>query len=170
MRCPELTPVSPLLAGHFLVAGCMSGMELELCWRANVSDAGIQAVEQTTVTTTISDPLAFLKGQHLFNTWGQRSWEGAWGNLLCSKYGSLLSHWKLLMRPNKWNLKEIRHGDLASGCGIDTCSTPPWGEILNIRSWGSWRLVGSSSNTTADGQSSSVALFLHSHFNEKRRK
>lgn len=115
-------------------------------------------------TTTISDPLAFLKGQHLFNTWGQRSWEGAWGNLLCSKYGSLWSHSKFLMRTSKWNLKGIRHGDWGAGCGIDMCPTHPWGEILNIPSWGRWRLVGSNSNTTADGQSNSVALVLHSHF------
>lgn len=30
-RCPVLTPVSPLLAGDFLLAECMYGMELELC-------------------------------------------------------------------------------------------------------------------------------------------
>lgn len=121
-------------------------------------------------TTTISDPLAFLKGQQLFNTWGQRSWERDRGNLLCSNYASLLSHWKLLMRPKKWNVKGIRHGSWAPGCGTEMCPTPPWGEILNIPSWGSWRLVGSSSNPTVDGQSSSVALFLHSHVNQKRRK
>lgn len=86
---------------------------------------GIEDVGQTSATTATSDPPASLKGQQLFNMWeAQRSWEGARGNLLCWKYGSHLVHWKLLLRPDKWNLREIKHGDWAKGYGIEMC--PPY--------------------------------------------
>lgn len=152
VRCPELTPVSPLLAGHLLLAGCTSGMGLELCWRARVSDAGIQAV---------GPPPLFVIHWHflrdsIYLTHKDKDLERELGVIYYVPSMDLFClHWKLLKRTNKWSLKGIRCGDWASGCGIEMCPTPQWGEILNIPSWGSWRLVGNSSNTTADGQSSS---------------
>lgn len=117
-------------------------------------------------TTTISDPLAFFKGQQQFNTWGQRSWERDWGNLLCSIYGSLLSRWKLLMRPKKWNLKRIRHGNWAPGCGTEMCPTFPEVRFWTYPAEEAEGWLGAAATQLLMAR----APFLHRHFNQKRRK